>query len=325
MGGADDFDPFQMFFGGGGQQRQAQKQKCKQRLIQMKITLEEAYNGGNKVFEYARRIVCIKCSGTGSANPAANHKCAGCAGRGVKVVLQRMGGMVLQSQQPCTDCKGEGNVIKDKCTQCKGEKVAYTTKSIKIELDKGVPDGFRYSFYGEGDEYPEVETGDLFVEIFQETHKDFIRKGADLIYKTEITLLQALTGFSFIINFLDGRKVLVKTNENEIIKPKVNKSVKEYGMPFHNSPFRFGNLIIEFDIMFPDKLEKQEIAKISEILKNEKLNKVSDKPEDAENHYATDYKIEEENTHHAGGQGGNHEEDDEENGGRSHKVNCANQ
>jgi len=129
MGGADDFDPFSMFFGGGrGQPQQQQKRKCKARLIQMKITLEEAYNGGQKAFEYSRRCICLKCRGTGAANPAANNKCAGCQGKGIKNVMQRMGHIVLQSQQTCPDCKGEGQVIKDKCKECKGEKIAYINK-----------------------------------------------------------------------------------------------------------------------------------------------------------------------------------------------------
>jgi len=43
--------------------------------------------------------------------------------------------------------------------------------------------------------------------------KDFVRKGADLIYKMEINLLQALTGVSFVITHLDGKKILIKSNK----------------------------------------------------------------------------------------------------------------
>ena len=80
----------------------------------MKITLEDAYNAAKKTVEYSRRIICKKCKGTGSANPAANSKCGGCGGRGAKLVAQRMGHIMLQTQQTCPDCKGEGQVIKDK-------------------------------------------------------------------------------------------------------------------------------------------------------------------------------------------------------------------
>lgn len=266
MGGGADFDPFSMFFNRGAQENV--KRKCKARLVQMKISLKEAYNGGKKSFDFSRRIICKPCNGTGSANPAANNKCQGCGGKGVKTVMQRMGHILLQSQQTCPDCKGEGNVIKDKCKTCKSEKVQYVNKKIDIDLDKGVPDGHRYTFAGEGDEYPEIETGDLSVEIFIEKDNTFIRKGADLVYKTEISLLQALTGLSFVITHLDGKKIKIQTKEGEIIKPGVFKTVKDLGMPFHNAPYKYGNLYIDFEIDFPDKLNEQEIKDLSEVTRN---------------------------------------------------------
>jgi len=296
----------------------------------LKITLEESYNGGKKAFEYSRRCICIKCKGTGGANPAANNKCAGCQGKGIKNVMQRMGHIVLQSQQTCPDCKGEGQVIKDKCKDCKGEKVTYMNKKINIDIDKGVSDGHRYPFVNEGDEYPEIDTGDLFVEIFLEKHKDFIRKGADLVYKIEISLVQALTGVSFILTHLDGRKILIKSKKDEVIKPGVFKTVKDLGMPFHNTPFRYGNLYIDFEIIFPESLDTEEIKKISEILKHEKLNKngvMTDGEE--ETYFLSDYKAEEENSHHTGGKGGQsgeEGEEEEEGGAHGHRtMNCAHQ
>lgn len=319
-----DFDPFQMFFNRG--QSENVKRKCKARLLQLKIQLKDAYVGGRKELEYSRRIICQPCKGTGSANPAANNKCGGCQGKGMKIVMQRMGHIVLQSQQTCPDCKGEGQVIKDKCKTCKGEKIQYVTKKLNIDLDKGVPDGHRYSFPDQGDEYPEVETGDLHVEIYIENDHTFVRKGADLVYKTQISLLQALTGLSFVITHLDGRKIMIKSKEGEIIKPGALKTVKDLGMPFHNAPYKYGNLYVDFEIVFPGELDEEEVKKISEILKYQKLNKPVSKDVTDEIYTISDYKIEDENTHHAGGSRGRGEDEDEEDGGGYHKTyNCAHQ
>ena len=54
-----DFDPFD-FFGGfgpfGGHSRSNVKRKCKAKLKEVRITLEESYNGVKKEIVYDRRI-----------------------------------------------------------------------------------------------------------------------------------------------------------------------------------------------------------------------------------------------------------------------------
>ena len=233
--------------------------------------MEDAYNGGKKSVEFQRKRTCKKCKGTGSANPAATSKCGGCGGKGIRLVTQRMGNMLLQTQSACTDCGGEGQVIKEKCKDCRGEKIATETKKLDIELDKGLPDGHRYNFPLEGDMIPDVEAGDIVVEIFLEKNKHFTRKGADLIYKAHVTLLQALTGFKLVITHLDGRNILVQNKENEIIKPGQYKTIKDLGMPFFEKNYAHGNLYIDFEIIFPEKINDQQLKELSKVNLKTKL------------------------------------------------------
>ena len=44
---------------------------------------------------------------------------------------------------------------------CKGAKVLKAKKVVEVVVDKGAPDGEKYIFHGEADEYPKKETGDL--------------------------------------------------------------------------------------------------------------------------------------------------------------------
>jgi DnaJ family protein A protein 2 len=60
----------------------------------------------------------------------------------------------------------------------------------------------------------------------------------------EITLVEALTGLDFILVHLDGRKVRVRNNPGEVIKPDSLMTVENLGMPFHKKTYQFGNLII---------------------------------------------------------------------------------
>ena len=116
----------------------------------------------------------------------------------MRMIVQRHGPMIMQTQTQCDECNGEGKIIKDKCKECKGKMVKTIKRKLGVDLEKGVPDGHRYKMADEGDEYPEIDTGDLIIEIFLKKHKDFIRKGADLVYKCEISLLED--------SYNDGRK-----------------------------------------------------------------------------------------------------------------------
>jgi DnaJ family protein A protein 2 len=64
------------------------------------------------------------------------------------------------------------------------------------------------------------------VVIKEKPHKVFKRKGADLFMEKEITLVEALTGLDFAFTHLDGRKVRVKNNQGEIIKPDELKTLE---------------------------------------------------------------------------------------------------
>jgi len=82
-------------------------------------------------------------------------------------------------------------------------------------------------------------------------HKNFHRKGADLVIEKEITLIEALTGVDFVITHLDERKIRVRNAPGEVIKPEDIKVCEGLGMPFHKKIYMFGNLFIHFKIKFP--------------------------------------------------------------------------
>ena len=222
-GGGGETDILDLLMGGG---RRAgggaqQKKKSKSKLQQLKVTLEDVYNGKKKYLEVNRYRTCTTCNGSGSKVKDANTKCQGCKGKGMKTVQRQIPMGIIQQTIQCPDCKGEGSVIKekDKCKDCKGEKATQKKKLLEVEIEKGANDGKRYTFKGESDELPDVEPGDIIIEVMLEKHAKFIRKGADLVYNVDITLLEALTGFKIVVEHLDGRKVLISSKDGDIIKP----------------------------------------------------------------------------------------------------------
>jgi DnaJ family protein A protein 2 len=321
MTGEEPRDIFDLFTGGRGGKNV--KRKTKSVLQEMVVSLEDIFVGKEKYLEIKRYRICKKCRGNGSKDPNANTKCPGCNGKRVKLVVQRMGNTILQSQQTCPDCRGEGYIIKneDKCEACNGQKVNQESKMLKILLDKGAPDGKRYTFEGESDEMPGYDPGDVIIEIRIKKHDVFERSGADLTMKADISLLEALTGFQLLITHLDGRKVLINSKKGEIIKPGMMKTVKECGMPFYDHPTRFGNLYIRFNVHFPKSLKEAQKDALQHLFPKISVH-IKDIDKIKEKYKMTEYKENMTNTYATGG---NRPDESEEEERPRQQVSCANQ
>ena len=149
-----------------------------------------------------------------------------------------------------------------RCKVCKGKKVKRESKTLQVEVDKGSPDGEQFTLHGEGDCVPEVEPGDVIAVIKIKEHKIFKRKGADLFMDKEISLLEALTGVDMTITHLDGSMRRIQNDTGKIVQPNDLMCVEGLGMPFHKTPYKFGNLFIQFKIKFPEKLNEEQVGKI---------------------------------------------------------------
>lgn len=84
-------------------------------------------------------------------------------------------GMYSQRTGPCDNCSGTGEQVDEakKCKKCKGQKVLKDTKVFDIEVPKGAPHGEKIILFGEGDEMPGVEAGDVVVVVEEQPHKVF--------------------------------------------------------------------------------------------------------------------------------------------------------
>lgn len=68
------------------------------------------------------------------------------------------------------------------------------------------------------------------------------------MFEHKISLLEALTGVDFVFTHLDGKKMRIKNEPGEVIKPDDLKTIPEKGLPFYKQPFKFGNLFIIFKV-----------------------------------------------------------------------------
>ncbi|XP_018335149.1 dnaJ homolog subfamily A member 1 [Agrilus planipennis] len=263
-------DLFDMFFGGGfgGGRARRRERKGKDVVHQLSVTLEELYKGAVRKLALQKNVICDKCEGRGGKKGAA-EQCPTCRGTGMQVQVQQLGpGMIQQIQTVCSECKGQGERInpKDRCKQCNGKKTIRDRKILEVNVDKGMVDGQKIVFSGEGDQEPELEPGDIIIVLDEKPHPVFKRNGNDLIIHQEIELVESLCGFQRVIRTLDYRELVITAIPGEVTKHGAVKCVMNEGMPQYKNPFEKGRLIIQFLVKFPDTIAPELIPTLENCL-----------------------------------------------------------
>ena len=315
-------DIFEMFFGRGGRKggsTRKEKAQLKPTVKKINVDLEHIYGGHMKHIIVDRKVVCAGCDGKGGKNI---NTCGACKGRGVVVRMVQLGpGMYSQSQSACGKCNGEGKVFKreDLCKTCDGERTIKKPEKIEIPLEKGIPNEHQIKIQEKGNEHPDYRTGDLVIVVSTNKHSVYTRKGSHLFMKMDVSLYEALSGFKFNIDMLDGATVTVETAPGEIIKHKDLKMVKDLGLPEYQETFSFGNLFIEFNVVFPNKISKAQAKILKTVLPDSLIEGV----EKTRNNYTMSNAVQtkEHRIHHE-------DEDDDESGHGGHggrRMECQNQ
>lgn len=321
-GGGDLFDLFSGRGRGGGRGR---KRKGQDVVFPLKVDLETLYNGGSKKLRLSRNVLCPTCNGAGGKDGKSPETCRGCRGQGVRVVVRQLGpGMIQQMQTQCPDCDGQGTTMReeDKCDDCHGKRVSKEKKLIEVFVPKGAENHHKIYFRGEADQAPDTEPGDVVVVIEQKEHPVFKRDGPNLILQKTISLVDALCGYEFSVQHLDGRWVKVATLPGQLVRPNDVLRVADQGMPYPRSPFQHGSIFVKFDIEFPEDgaLNADKIKKLRKILPAS-LAPMDTVPADAhvDEHHLEEIDLQEEKRRRAEYRAANKEayeddEDDEEGG-----------
>lgn len=132
-------------------------------------------------------------------------------------------------------------------------------------------DGDKIVLEGEADQVPGQEPGDIVFTLDEAEHEVFRREGADLSAGIQVTLAEALCGFSrVVVKHLDGRGIHIKHPQPiaRVLKPGQVLKVAGEGMPLKKSDVK-GDLYLVVEVQFPEQdwlEEHQAIPKLLEIL-----------------------------------------------------------
>lgn len=243
------------FSGGGGGSRGGRRVNRGSNLrIKVKLTLSEIANGVEKKLKVNKQVSCTTCSGTGAKN--GNYEtCRVCNGTGVHTRVQQTILGAMQTQTTCSNCHGEGRVIKDKCGTCHGDGIVRGEEVITINIPAGVADGMQLSMSGKGNAAARGGiNGDLLILVEEEEHPELKREGSHLIYNLHVSIPDAILGTQVEIPTIDA-KVKIKidpgTQSGKVLR------LKGKGLPDVNS-YGKGDLLVEINVFTPTNLSADE-------------------------------------------------------------------
>ena len=139
-----------------------------------------------------------------------------------------------------------------------GNKV-FETETVYVTIPQGIDDGEIIILRDKGHVLNETSKGDVKIVIKINNTTIFKRSGLDLILERKISLKDALCGFSFEIKYINGKSYTLNNNKGNIIPPNYKKVYPNMGLKRGDHT---GNMVIHFDVEFPEKLTEEQIAKL---------------------------------------------------------------
>lgn len=127
-------------------------------------------------------------------------------------------------------------------------------KVLTINVKPGWKAGTKITFQREGDQGRNKIPADIVFIIRDKPHAHFKREGSDIRYTAKVTLKEALCGTTVNVPTMVPDVSLPLHFVDEIITPNTVKRIHGQGLPLPKEPSRRGDLIVNFDIRFPEHL-----------------------------------------------------------------------
>lgn len=145
--------------------------------------------------------------------------------------------------------------------------VVQDRKILEVHVKKGMPDGHRIVFKGESDQEPNLQPGDVIVELIFKKHPVFrFVNGNDLGIVVDLQLVESLCGFRKVIKTMGGRDLVVTSLPGEVVKNNGTKCIPGEGLPIYKNPIERGRLILQFNVIFPSAIPMELVPKLQKCL-----------------------------------------------------------
>lgn len=203
-------DIFDMFFGGGGRQRNSRGPVRGADLeYNLELSLEEAAFGIKKELRIPRTEDCETCNGSGARPGTQPVTCSKCRGTGQIQVAQNTVFGRFVNVTTCDRCQGEGKIVESPCATCRGRGRVQKAHTVEVNVPGGVDTGQRLRMPGYGESGEKGgPPGDLYIVMRVRPDRRFKRENDDLISEAEVSFVQAALGTEVEVPTLDGPEVV---------------------------------------------------------------------------------------------------------------------
>lgn len=146
-----------------------------------------------------------------------------------------------------------------------GQSMRSEEKILSIDVRPGWKAGTRITFPQEGDQVPGSIPADIVFIVRDKPHPQFQRSGSDVKYRAKIGLREALLGSTVHVPTLSGRTIPLEMGDS-VVHPGMLRRIRGEGLPYPKQPTKRGDLVVEFDIQFPDRLSQNVRNKLADLL-----------------------------------------------------------
>uniref|UniRef100_A0A6C0EN62 J domain-containing protein n=1 Tax=viral metagenome TaxID=1070528 RepID=A0A6C0EN62_9ZZZZ len=142
-------------------------------------------------------------------------------------------------------------------------------ETIYVDIKAGIDDSEIIILRNRGNMISDTNIGDikLFIKVINNT--EFVRDGLDILLTKNITLKEALIGFQFDFKHLSGKTYTINNKPGKVVTPDFVKEVANMGMKrtrAHPASPLVGNLLICFNIKYPETITEEQCKQLAEIL-----------------------------------------------------------
>ncbi len=265
FGEADLGDILGQMFGGGGRGAGGRGGARRPRRgvdleTDVHLTFEDAFAGVSTTIAVTGEAACQTCSGSGAAPGSSRVTCATCGGRGEVAVNQGP----FSFAQPCGRCGGAGTTVEQPCTSCRGNGRVNRQRQLQVRIPAGVRDGATIRVAGRGgpgrDGGP---AGDVLVRVHVAAHPRFGRRGDDITLDVPMTFAEVTLGTTIEVPTPAGGRRRIRiaagTQPGKVLR------LRGEGAPRSGRGKGNGDLLVTVRVQVPQRLSREQKRLVEEL------------------------------------------------------------